>query len=626
MDQEEPRRARRPPTKRFTHNSLASDSWYTCVVDNDDPNNETTVGYQDERRLLATQMFAGRSYSFLEAMKPLLQFRYFEAGSVMITEGDVGDFIYIILAGCVEVSVGGILVARLCDGAVIGEIALLNIGISRGKRVATVRCISSCAVVAISASDFGRVMALFPGERGRLAGDATRRMGQITRLLRWTSGEGWSAGRMKLRDVKPTTQLELLGMKGMANNTKGKNSKFIKLDPLEKTYQAFHNMCLTAKSSGASGKAAYSITFNKQAADAGVTAFGLSGEGNEPKAKRKHALKPILDEKTLGEERLCPQAHSDFLLDKVYRKGCEQAGVKANSAACKIIADSQPCFCSLQTVDLANLFIGDRGLPCLLPVLRCARPGCLRILCLAGNGIHTSSLQQLVDLLSERVSKKDQADHSTLAVLDLSFNPIPGSCTPALVALLEKKPSLLLVGLQGTQLGEKRQMVYSKCLEKFDELEMDEMEETIDLTRECFYDQELLTRLKCHVEEAKEAVKEADLPDAAKKKLQEKRRMSFFSVVDAAIRSKLKKAGTVVAEPVKPKRRTTWRDAGKAIIRQRREEEEDDSSDEDSWEFGEGSTYLDENSPYRADQFDSVMSTPMSPGAPSVRFSSEASP
>eukprot|EP00929_Paragymnodinium_shiwhaense_P044389 TRINITY_DN22783_c0_g1_i2.p1 TRINITY_DN22783_c0_g1~~TRINITY_DN22783_c0_g1_i2.p1 ORF type:complete len:464 (-),score=81.34 TRINITY_DN22783_c0_g1_i2:375-1766(-) len=428
-------------------------SWFSCVVDDGSstPTGERTVGYLDERRLLATQMFAGRSPGFLQAMKPHMRFMYFQAGNVMMTEGEQGDYVYVLLAGCVEISVGGHLVARMRDGATLGEVAALHVGASRGKRVATVRCISSCAVVAIEEADFTRVMHLFPAERGRLAAEADRRQQNITTILRWTTGKGWSPGRLRLKDVKPSARLAVQGL--IPQNAKEVTKTQAKSVAIENTYQAFHHLCLGSSREGPVGQAFYTMAFNKQAADSAVTSFGLSSSScvkmAPPEAKRREALK--VDDSSL---RLCPVGHADYLLKKVYQKRCDELAVKPNSGCCKALLEGDPCLCSQATIDLSNFLIGDRGFSALLPVFKHCHPGCLRSLCLAGNNLHASAVEQLVQVLTDRPSQKDAPIEHALTILDLSNNPLSSACTKPLLTLLEKRPSLLLLGLQGTTLSD----------------------------------------------------------------------------------------------------------------------------------------------------------------------------
>jgi NADH:ubiquinone reductase (H+-translocating) len=86
---------------------------------------------------------------------------HFEPGEVIFHQGDVGDYLYIIVTGEVEVikeeDGKETKVAELKSGEFFGEIALL----SHEKRTATVRCKTPADIVAIRKSDFGLLIAHF---------------------------------------------------------------------------------------------------------------------------------------------------------------------------------------------------------------------------------------------------------------------------------------------------------------------------------------------------------------------------------------------------------------------------------------------------------------------------------
>ncbi len=82
---------------------------------------------------------------------------HFESGEEIFHEGDVGDFLYIITEGAVEVIKGNQGVAQLKKGEFFGEIALLN----QRTRTATIRCIQPTDVLALKKSDFGMLIANF---------------------------------------------------------------------------------------------------------------------------------------------------------------------------------------------------------------------------------------------------------------------------------------------------------------------------------------------------------------------------------------------------------------------------------------------------------------------------------
>jgi CRP-like cAMP-binding protein len=73
----------------------------------------------------------------------------FDAGTAIVTEGDPGDGMYLLVSGTAEVEVGGRF-HRLGPGAFFGEMAL----VSRRKRMATVTATEPVEAIAIPAEGF----------------------------------------------------------------------------------------------------------------------------------------------------------------------------------------------------------------------------------------------------------------------------------------------------------------------------------------------------------------------------------------------------------------------------------------------------------------------------------------
>ena len=79
-----------------------------------------------------------------------LQKLHFEAGDVVMRQGDQGETAYIIQSGRVEILKGNKKVGELVTGDFFGEIAL----VSDVKRTATVRCLTACELTVLSRDDF----------------------------------------------------------------------------------------------------------------------------------------------------------------------------------------------------------------------------------------------------------------------------------------------------------------------------------------------------------------------------------------------------------------------------------------------------------------------------------------
>jgi NADH dehydrogenase len=86
---------------------------------------------------------------------------HFEANEIIFHEGDIGDYLYIITKGKVEVlkNIEGksTPVATLCQGEYFGEMALVN----QRTRSATIRCIEPTDVLALKKRDFGLLVSSF---------------------------------------------------------------------------------------------------------------------------------------------------------------------------------------------------------------------------------------------------------------------------------------------------------------------------------------------------------------------------------------------------------------------------------------------------------------------------------
>jgi NADH dehydrogenase len=86
---------------------------------------------------------------------------HYESNEIIFHEGDIGDYLYIITSGKVEVlkNIEGksTPVATLGKGEYFGEMALVN----QRTRSATVRCIEATDVLALRKTDFGLLVSSF---------------------------------------------------------------------------------------------------------------------------------------------------------------------------------------------------------------------------------------------------------------------------------------------------------------------------------------------------------------------------------------------------------------------------------------------------------------------------------
>ncbi len=93
---------------------------------------------------------------------------HFESGEVIFYEGDVGEYLYIIVHGqveiCKEADGKTKTIANLGKGEFFGEKSLLN----QRKRSATARCLESTDLLAIRKNDFGVLVANFEELRNKV--------------------------------------------------------------------------------------------------------------------------------------------------------------------------------------------------------------------------------------------------------------------------------------------------------------------------------------------------------------------------------------------------------------------------------------------------------------------------
>jgi CRP-like cAMP-binding protein len=75
---------------------------------------------------------------------------FYSAGQTIFAQGDMGDSMFVVLEGEVELAINGSVRERLGPGEPFGEMALID----RAPRVATVVAITDCRLVVISEKRF----------------------------------------------------------------------------------------------------------------------------------------------------------------------------------------------------------------------------------------------------------------------------------------------------------------------------------------------------------------------------------------------------------------------------------------------------------------------------------------
>lgn len=97
----------------------------------------------------------GRDEIFMGRIANALRQMHFIAGDTIFEQGRVGNEMYFILSGCVEIIVNGNIVGALEDGAFFGEVALLG----QVPRTATIRAKMHATLYSFERSDFHAILA-----------------------------------------------------------------------------------------------------------------------------------------------------------------------------------------------------------------------------------------------------------------------------------------------------------------------------------------------------------------------------------------------------------------------------------------------------------------------------------
>jgi NADH dehydrogenase len=101
---------------------------------------------------------------------------HFERGETVFRQGDLGDSMYVVRSGEVEIIRDGVGVTRLGAGEYFGELALLQ---DHG-RSATVRATQPTNVLLIPKREFVQLLAAFPEFSASMVGVAAQRGAQVT--------------------------------------------------------------------------------------------------------------------------------------------------------------------------------------------------------------------------------------------------------------------------------------------------------------------------------------------------------------------------------------------------------------------------------------------------------------
>ena len=120
-----------------------------------------TVHFTEDERMISKTL-CGLFFSDKDDLEDIrlsismqsLRIEHAKRGSLLMTQGEVGDRLYIISSGEVDVLMDGELIRRVGRGALIGELALLY----EYPRSASIRCCSNCKLWRLDKASFEEIM------------------------------------------------------------------------------------------------------------------------------------------------------------------------------------------------------------------------------------------------------------------------------------------------------------------------------------------------------------------------------------------------------------------------------------------------------------------------------------
>lgn len=134
-------------------------------------------GKHDRQKLLAqVALFSACTDKELDRLARHAEIVDFQAGDVLMTEGESGHEFYVIIDGEVGVTSGGTTLAKLGSGTYVGEQALLD----PGPRTATVTALRDTQAVLLSSREFYAAIDDVPGLSRKLLAGLAKRLRETT--------------------------------------------------------------------------------------------------------------------------------------------------------------------------------------------------------------------------------------------------------------------------------------------------------------------------------------------------------------------------------------------------------------------------------------------------------------
>lgn len=129
-------------------------------------------GMEDKVAILrGVPLFADLDERSLQAVAILAHEATFNAGDVLMVEGEAGEEFYVIVEGTVRIEQGDRTVRSLTAGGFLGEIALVE----RRPRSATATCVTDVRLLEVRAHEFERLLETLPAVHARIGAAIRRR-------------------------------------------------------------------------------------------------------------------------------------------------------------------------------------------------------------------------------------------------------------------------------------------------------------------------------------------------------------------------------------------------------------------------------------------------------------------
>jgi CRP-like cAMP-binding protein len=116
------------------------------------------------QHLASIPLFASCSKRQLEEIGRVADELIIEAGAVLVSEGEIGQELFVIVEGTATATRDGASIATLHAGEFVGELAVLT----RGRRNATVTADSQLTVLVLTAAGLSQLLDDVPGLAKRL--------------------------------------------------------------------------------------------------------------------------------------------------------------------------------------------------------------------------------------------------------------------------------------------------------------------------------------------------------------------------------------------------------------------------------------------------------------------------